>query len=59
MILVREDVDPEVVITRHGSDLIRDVSTSLDMTIVVLKRLATQLWPTRLADMVGRFPTAS
>jgi hypothetical protein len=30
---VRDDVDPEVVITRDGSESIRDVSTPLDMTI--------------------------
>ena len=34
MIAIRNDIDPEVVITRHGLELVsRDVSTSLDMTI--------------------------
>jgi hypothetical protein len=40
MIPVRDDVNPEVVITRHCSESIRDVSTSLDMT---RKTVATAL----------------
>ena len=34
MIAIRNDIDPEVVITRHGLELVsKDVSTSLEMTI--------------------------
>jgi hypothetical protein len=55
VIPVRDNADPEVVISWQRSGSIRHVSTSLDMTIVVLERLATQLWPACLAGKGERF----